>query len=246
MDRDLLDLLYAQEQELIDLYSAILDTFDEAAFGEAGFSDDVRTAIEDILAAEEIHQTVVTRPEPPQAAGSPALLFDDPYSALRRAAEMENLAVAAYAFVIPELGRQRLIPDLLGILSVEARHAAWLATLLGNEPFPNAIDAPLALDDSDPAEDAAEATPGSSEGGEPEADLAPIVAAIAEALGVAPGDVTVIDASSEVWPDASLGCPEPDMLYAQVLTPGFRILVEAGGEQIEFHADERGNIVRCP
>jgi hypothetical protein len=72
------------------------------------------------------------------------------------------------------------------------------------------------------------------------------VAAIAAELGVAPVDVTVVSTSQEVWPDASLGCPQPDMLYAQVVTSGFRVVVEAGGEQVEFHSDQSGNVVRCP
>jgi hypothetical protein len=246
MDRDLLDLLYAHEQELIDLYAEMLDAFDDTAFREAGLPDGARAMIEEILAAEEMHQAVVTRPDPPQATASPAMLPDDPVAALRQAAALENLAVAAYAFVIPEMGRQRLIPDLLGILSVEARHAAWLATLLGEDPFPAAIDAPLALDGSGPGAGELEATPGAAGSGETDADLAPIVSAIAAELGVPERDIAVVSASAEIWPDAALGCPQPDMLYAQVMTPGYRVVVKVGEEEIEFHTDERGNVVRCP
>lgn len=245
-DRDLLDLLYAQEQELIDLYAGMLDAFDEAAFREAGLSDGARATIEEILTAEEMHQAVVTRPDRPQAAGSAAIVPAELAAALRQAATLENLAVAAYAFVIPEIGRQRLIPELLGILSVEARHATWLATLLGEDPFPAAIDAPLSLEDSDPAGGEPEATPAPAAGGETDANLEPIVAAIAAELGAAPSEMTVVSATPEVWPDASLGCPQPDMLYAQVVTPGYRVVAEVGGEQIEFHTDERGAVVRCP
>ncbi len=245
-DRDLLDLLYAQEQELIDLYAGMLDAFDEAAFREAGLPDGARATIEEILTAEEMHQAVVTRPDRPQAAGSAAIVPAELAAALRQAADLENLAVAAYALVIPEMGRQRLIPELLGILSVEARHAAWLATLLGEDPFPAAIDAPLSLEDSDPAGGESEATPAPAAGGETDANLEPIVAAIAAELGAAPSEMTVVSATPEVWPDASLGCPQPDMLYAQVVTPGYRVVAEVGGEQIEFHTDERGAVVRCP
>jgi hypothetical protein len=245
-DRDLLDLLYAQEQALIDHYAAMLDTFDEAAFREAGLPEGVRATIEEILAAEEAHQTVVTRPDRPPATSPEMMMPEDPVAALRQAAQLENLTVAAYAFVIPELGRQRLIPELLGIHSVEARHAAWLATLLGVDPFPAAIDPPLSLEDEDSTENEISATPDASEAPDADAAPGPIVAAIAAELGIAPGEVNVVSATAEVWPDASLGCPQPDMLYAQVVTPGFRVVVDVGGEQIEFHADERGAIVRCP
>ena len=245
-DRDLLDLLYAHEQALIDLYRATLDAYDEAAFREAGLPDGIRTSLEGILVAEDVHQAVVARPDPPQIPSPQAVLPEDPVAALRQAAELENLAVAAYAFAIPELGRQRLIPELLGIHSVEARHAAWLATVLGEDPFPEAIDPPLVLGDADPAPSETPGTPEPAESIEPAEELAPVVAAIADELGVSPDDVAVVSAASEVWPDASLGCPQPDMLYAQVLTPGYRVVVDVGGERIEFHTDERGNVVRCP
>lgn len=246
MDRDLLDLLYAQEQALIDHYTAMLEAFDESAFRAAGLPDTVRATIEEILAAEEVHQAVVTRPDRPQAPSPVPILPENPLAALRQALEMENLTVAAYAFIIPVLGRQRLIPDLLGIHSVEARHATWLAMLLGDDPFPDAIDPPLTLDDEDPAPAGTPVPPGAAESANVEAALEPIVAAIADEVNGAPRDVTVVSATPEIWPDASLGCPQPDMLYAQVVTPGFRVVVDVGGEQIEFHADERGNVVRCP
>jgi hypothetical protein len=27
------------------------------------------------------------------------------------------------------------------------------------------------------------------------------------------------------WPDAALGCPQPDMIYAAVITPGYRVVI---------------------
>ena len=151
--------------------------------------------------------------------------------------------VASYAFVIPELDRQRLLPTLIGIHSVEARHAAWLATLLETNPFPEAIDRALTLEQSEA--DSAEptvATRGWHTGHPPETAL---TAAIAEDLGVTPQTVQVVTIEPRDWPDSSLGCPQPDMLYAQVVTPGYG-LVEVSGERIEYHTDERGTVVRCP
>ena len=49
--------------------------------------------------------------------------------------------------------------------------------------------------------------------------------------------VRVVDVQAVVWPDTSLGCPQPDQGYAQVLVPGYRIVVEAAGEQVIFHTD---------
>ena len=48
------------------------------------------------------------------------------------------------------------------------------------------------------------------------------------------------------WSDASLGCPQPGMAYAQVITPGFRIALEAQGQLYQYHTDTKGQILLCP
>ncbi len=47
------------------------------------------------------------------------------------------------------------------------------------------------------------------------------------------------------WSDASLGCPAPDQAYAQVVTPGFRVLLQVHDEVYEYHTDEAGEFVLC-
>lgn len=47
------------------------------------------------------------------------------------------------------------------------------------------------------------------------------------------------------WPDSSLGCPEPDRLYAQVITPGYRIVMLLGEDQYVYHA-AGSRAVYCP
>jgi hypothetical protein len=134
----------------------------------------------------------------------------------------------------------------MGIHSVEARHAAWLATLVSVNPFPNAIDVALILDEpaGEPVAPAA-ASPVAGSVPIPQ-EIAPVTRAIAEDLDVPASSMQVITVEPRNWPDSSLGCPQPDMLYAQVVTPGYSIVVEVSDERFEYHADERGNIVRCP
>ena len=245
-DRELLDLLLTQEQIQVGYYTAILDAFDDEAFSAASLSHSARSNIESILAAEQAHVAALPRPggESLPAPAAPALT--DLIAALREAAELENLAVASYAFVIPELDRQRLLPTLIGIHSVEARHAAWLATLLDTSPFPDAIDAPLTLEESTADTAAATVVPSAAATPTLSGATAQLVAAIAADLGVPPESVQVIAVEPRDWPDTSLGCPQPGMLYAQVITPGYLVLVEVSGERIEYHTDERGTVVRCP
>lgn len=53
-------------------------------------------------------------------------------------------------------------------------------------------------------------------------------AALAERQGLKLEQVVVDNASLREWPDASLGCPEKGKLYAQVVTPGYRVLLRVG------------------
>ncbi|HHQ15070.1 MAG TPA: hypothetical protein ENK16_08560 [Chromatiales bacterium] len=74
-------------------------------------------------------------------------------------------------------------------------------------------------------------------------------AVVAERLGLAASDVTVISVEARDFPDSSLGCPEPGMSYAQVITAGYRVLTEADGRRFDVRvAGEHGRIchVRKP
>ena len=73
-------------------------------------------------------------------------------------------------------------------------------------------------------------------------DLA--VADLAAKLSVDPATITVKAVEPIEWPDASLGCPQPGMMYAQVITPGYRIMLEIDGKSYEYHTGG-GGIVRC-
>lgn len=69
------------------------------------------------------------------------------------------------------------------------------------------------------------------------------VAYLATELNVPPDRVLVLSIEPVNWPDASLGCPQPGMMYAQVISPGYRIVLEAGGEQYDLHTDQTGRKV---
>jgi hypothetical protein len=246
-DRGLLDLLFILEEVQIALYGAILATFDAAAFLSQGLPEAARAEIQSILDAERAHLVVLARPE--GAPELPAIAADATIliGALEDAVVLENLATAAYAGVIPILGRERLIPELIGIHSVEARQAAVLSTLVGIDPFPAAIDVAVR------PEEALARLEAMAQGGSvaatpvaPASAVAPMIAAIAEELGVTVDEIDVVSAEPRDWPDTSLGCPRPGEAYAEVITPGYLIVVDVAGERIEFHTDEQGTIVRCP
>jgi hypothetical protein len=68
---------------------------------------------------------------------------------------------------------------------------------------------------------------------------------LARRLGLALEVIQLVSVEAVDWLDTSLGCPEPGMMYAQVITPGFRIVLEAKGQTYEYHTDRSGQVVLC-
>ncbi len=69
-------------------------------------------------------------------------------------------------------------------------------------------------------------------------------AALAARLGIAADQVKIVSVESVEWPDACLGAAGEGEICAQVITPGYRIVLEANGRQYEVHTDESGKTVR--
>ncbi len=59
---------------------------------------------------------------------------------------------------------------------------------------------------------------------------------LVERTGVDAQAVTVVSVDEVTWRTASLGCPQRGFQYAQVLTPGVRIVLEADGVAHSYHA----------
>lgn len=58
---------------------------------------------------------------------------------------------------------------------------------------------------------------------------------LAARLGVPASDITTHAAVLVIWPDASLGCPQPNMRYAQVSTDGSIIELSYSGSFYRYH-----------
>ena len=70
--------------------------------------------------------------------------------------------------------------------------------------------------------------------GSPEAEARGL---LAEALGTTPDSPFLVAYEAVDWDDASLGCLEPGMMYAQVTTPGFRLMFDHQGARYEYHTN---------
>jgi hypothetical protein len=63
----------------------------------------------------------------------------------RTAVAMEDLTVALLTGVTPRVKNRELTAALFGLLTVEARHAAWARNIVGSAPSPKAFDEPRTL-----------------------------------------------------------------------------------------------------
>jgi hypothetical protein len=63
----------------------------------------------------------------------------------RTTVAMEDLTVALLTGVTPAMHDPRLVAALFGLITVEARHAAWARHLVGTTPAANALDEPRSV-----------------------------------------------------------------------------------------------------
>lgn len=78
--------------------------------------------------------------------------------------------------------------------------------------------------------------------GDPQAAVQVARAVLAGLLGLSdPSQVALVQVMPVEWLNACLGVVSPDIACAEVITPGFRILLEAQGVQYEFHANQDGS-----
>jgi len=82
-------------------------------------------------------------------------------------------------------------------------------------------------------------------------EVSALLARAQEMLAQVPGvsletaQVTVQKMEAQEWRDASLGCPREGMMYAQVITPGYLLVLMVDGREFEFHTDRGENVVLC-
>ena len=64
-----------------------------------------------------------------------------------------------------------------------------------------------------------------------------LTALIADATarsGVPPAAISVISGESVTWNDGSWGCPKPGVMYTQALVDGYQVVLDAGGQRIDY------------
>ncbi len=64
---------------------------------------------------------------------------------------------------------------------------------------------------------------------------------LSEELEVDEGDFNLHSSEEAEWSDSSLGCPEEGMAYAQVITPGFKLVFGRAGTSYSVHTNSDGS-----
>jgi hypothetical protein len=122
------------------------------------------------------------------------------------------------------------------------------ACAVPQDPLPGSIEQPELSAPAPASPTPPESTPAPAEGpADPAAESLVELARgqLAEELGIDRQEVSLFNVQAVNWPDEALGCPQGAQNYAQVITPGYLIQLEAGGSLYSFHSDTNARVVLC-
>jgi hypothetical protein len=106
-------------------------------------------------------------------------------------------------------------------------------------PVPTSLPSPLTSPLQSPL-DSPLATPAAAN---PTVDLARTD--LAARLKIAVAQIQVVSFEQVEWPDASMGCAKPGVMYIQVITPGYKIVLAVDGKTYEYHGKAQDAPALC-
>jgi hypothetical protein len=68
---------------------------------------------------------------------------------------------------------------------------------------------------------------------------------LAQRLSLPTNEIDLVEVTEVEWSDASLDCPQPGISYLQVITPGYRILLNVNDQAYEYHSNRDAYVVYC-
>ncbi len=68
---------------------------------------------------------------------------------------------------------------------------------------------------------------------------------LAKKLSISVEQIKVLNTEQAAWPEAGLGCPQPNGVNNQGLVLGYRVILEASGQSYEYHTDLNQSFVLC-
>jgi hypothetical protein len=67
---------------------------------------------------------------------------------------------------------------------------------------------------------------------------------LADRLGITLEEIVIVRVEDAEWPDGCLGLPEGGEVCTQVITPGFRVVLRAQGQEYTLRTDTSGDVAR--
>ncbi|KAF1350374.1 hypothetical protein EJ07DRAFT_169309 [Lizonia empirigonia] len=151
-DGDILNYALTLEHLEDTFYREGLANFTEADFTAAGFGSDVYGRIKTISSDESTHVSFLTGAltaagAKPVAECTYAFGVTSVQSFLATASVLEGVGVSAYLGAAADIMSKTYLTAAGSILTVEARHSAYLRNVNKQGPFPQPFDAPLSYNE---------------------------------------------------------------------------------------------------
>jgi hypothetical protein len=75
--------------------------------------------------------------------------------------------------------------------------------------------------------------------------LDPVLTDAAQRTGADKSAVKLVEATSTTWNDGSLGCPKPGVMYTQAIVDGYKVIVKANGQKLDYRVPVQGGFKVC-
>ncbi|KAH8651045.1 Ferritin/ribonucleotide reductase-like protein [Xylariales sp. PMI_506] len=151
-DADILNYALTLEHLEDTFYRQGLAEFNQQDFAAAGFDATFYANLQEVASDESNHVSFLTNAL--TAAGATPVAectydfgYTDVVSFLATASVLEGVGVSAYLGAAASIASKSYLTAAGSILTVEARHSAYLRANLGESPYPQSFDTPLSLDE---------------------------------------------------------------------------------------------------
>lgn len=69
------------------------------------------------------------------------------------------------------------------------------------------------------------------------------ISTLAKNLGLTPDKIKLVSTEAMDWPDSCLGVQTEGIMCSQVVTPGFKVTLEANGKTVEYHTNQDASVI---